>query len=359
MPAKQARRWCGTYFSEDEIDPGETVLDFCNYFCFAEEYSSENNKRHSQWYAFTKKKVAPGKLKQWLESIGYTNSHFEIASEHSTHTEARKYIKGPYSKLDDEGNVTKSKPENPTFKEYGTLPLEGHEQTKKDWENVRTLARQGRFEDIDAKYDVCFTRNLRYLYQEARRATHLEQPCGIFVHGHSGSGKSHYARALNGNNEDDTYHKNFNKYWCGYTNQRLVILDDADPDKCKGLDQELKIWTDRYAFAPENKHGHTGKIRPPTVVITSQYDLSQLFPDKETWWALRRRCIIVKCWVDKDGNHRIREEPRYTEKQIAKETTPQAVEPTFVFPVDEEFPEVDEQAWNDLGEELKRFEAIL
>lgn len=359
MPAKQARRWCGTYFSEENIDPGEAVLDFCNYFCFAEEFSPENNKRHSQWYAFTKKKVAVGKFKTWLESIGYANAHFEIASEHSTHLEASKYIKGPYTKRDDAGNVIKTKPANPTFKEYGSIPLEGHEQTKRDWENVRALARQGRFSEIDAKYDVCFTRNLRFLHQEARRATHLEAPCGYFIYGHSGAGKSYYARALNDHNDEDTYLKNFNKYWCGYANQRLVILEDADPEKCKGLDQELKIWTDRYAFAPENKHGHTGKIRPEKFVITSQYDLGTLFPDKETWWALRRRCILVKCWVTKDGKHHAQEQPRYTEQQVAEEAAgkAQAVDPAFTM-VDDEFPEVDEKAWNDLGTELMRFDAL-
>lgn len=352
MPARQSRRWVGTFFTEEDIDPGEVVLEFCNYFCFAEEFSTENNKRHSQWYAYTKRKVAPGRMKEWLASIGYTNAHFEVASSHSTHKQAAEYVSGPYKKYDDDGRVIKEKPVNETFKSYGEFPLESGEQTKKDWELVRSLARAGRFDEIEAKYDVCFTRNLRFLHQEARRATHLDEPCGFFIYGHSGAGKSHYARALNGNNEEDTFLKNFNKYWCGYAHQSLVILEDADPEKVKGLDQEIKIWTDRYAFSPENKHGHTGKIRPRMFAITSQYDLGQLFPDKETWWALRRRCIIVKCWIDKQGKRHAREEPRYTEAQIAKEAEPQAVEPTFVMP-EPPIVEFNEKEWEELGEWLR------
>lgn len=325
------------------------MLDWADYFCYAEEFAESTGSRHSQFYVFTKKKKTLAGLSKLLTEVGYKGAHVETA--HGTHEEAIVYCEGPYEKKDVDGNVIKFKPKNDTFKEYGERPLESGEKTKTDWDKVRTLARQGRFEEIDARYDVCFTRNLRFLHQEARRAQHLDEPCGYFIYGKSGAGKSFYARMLNGNNDEDTYLKNFNKYWCGYKGEDLVILEDADPSKVKGLDQELKIWTDRYAFAPENKGGHTGKIRPKKVVITSQYRLRALFPDIETYYAIKRRCITIYAWTDKDGAHQYKEYPRMGQAEIKAgviaEEDCEAIAPSFVMTENEK---VDPEFWSACGQ---------
>lgn len=336
----QSRRWCGTYFHQSQdFDPGASILEWCEYFCYAEEFAESTGSRHSQFYLYTKTKKTMSGVLKLLEKHDYKGAHLEPA--HGTHAESITYINGPYEKKDKHGTVIKFKPLNETFKDYGERPMESGDKTQADWENVRKLAREGKFDEIDAKYDVCFTRNLRFLHQEARRATHLEEPCGIFIWGRSGAGKSHLARAHNDFNEEDTFLKNFNKFWCSYRNESLVILDDADPTKVKGLDQELKIWTDRYAFAPENKGGHTGKIRPKTFIITSQYSMKQLFTDEETYWAMRRRCIVIKCWVDKEGTHKTHSYPRLTKKQceekkdFADTEEPPAIAESFVMSANE------------------------
>lgn len=298
MVTYQSRRWCGTFWPEDDedIDPGEEVLEWAEYFLWAEEFGEESHKRHSQFYIFTKKKCTLSSIKKRLEACGYHGAHVDPAR--GTHDEAINYILGPYEKKDAHGKVIKSKPVNESAKAYGNRPLESGDQTKQDWEDVRNLARQGRFDEIPAKYDVCFTRNLRYLHNEARDAEDLAEPCGVFIWGHSGAGKSYDARSMVEHDRKKIYLKGWNKWWDNYRGQELILLEDADPEKVKGLDQDIKIWADRYAFCPEVKGASAGMIRPKYIVITSQYSMEELFKDKETLWALRRRFVQKRKWID-------------------------------------------------------------
>lgn len=333
MTAYQSRRWCGTYWPKEdaEIDPGEEIQTWCEYFIWAEEFGEESGRRHSQFYLYTKKKMTKSAVIKRLEACGYHNAFIEPAN--GTHDEAIKYITGPYEKKDVHGHVIKSKPVNESAKSYGNRPMESGEQTRADWEQVRDLARQGRFNEIPAKYDVCFTRNLRFLHTEARDALDAEEPCGIFIWGHSGAGKSYDARSLVDHDRKKIYLKGWNRWWDNYRGEDLVILEDADPEKVKGLDQDLKIWADRYAFMPEIKNGSAGMIRPKWIVVTSQYHMKELFKDQETLWALRRRFIQKRKWIDKNTKER-RETvtTRYTADQCRDEKEKEeweGVSPTF------------------------------
>lgn len=91
--------------------------------------------------------------------------------------------------------------------------------------------------------------------------------------------------------ETEIYLKPANKFWDNYKGQDKVIMEDMDYDKLNHLDQEIKIWTDEYAFAPEIKHGQLGKIRPKHFIITSQFHYSEIFPTT-TVLALNRRMDV-------------------------------------------------------------------
>jgi len=79
-----------------------------------------------------------------------------------------------------------------------------------------------------------------------------------------------------------------NKWWDGYDNEELIVLDDFAPEHGKYLGYFLKIWADHYVFNAEVKGGML-RIRPTYIIVTSQYKLSACFDENETVQALARR----------------------------------------------------------------------
>lgn len=65
------------------------------------------------------------------------------------------------------------------------------------------------------------------------------------------------------------YVKNCNKWWDGYNDEDVVIIDDF-PKDFKFLIQYLKIWADRYVFRGEIK-GASRAMRPKRIWITSNH----------------------------------------------------------------------------------------
>ena len=71
----------------------------------------------------------------------------------------------------------------------------------------------------------------------------------------------------------------------------LFLLGDFDPTHGKFLSYFLKIWCDHYAFNAEVKGG-TLKIRPKTIIVTSQYPIEKCFEEAESVLAIKRRFQI-------------------------------------------------------------------
>ena len=44
------------------------------------------------------------------------------------------------------------------------------------------------------------------------------------------------------------YAKEKNKWWCNYTGQDTVVIEEADPKNMEHLADRLKVWADRYPF---------------------------------------------------------------------------------------------------------------
>ena len=82
-----------------------------------------------------------------------------------------------------------------------------------------------------------------------------------------GIGESYAVRSLYPN----LYVKSSTKWWDGYTNQDVVLVDDLDSDALKHY---IKIWADPYKFVGETKGGdrkstrlnssHSAKSRMPS-----------------------------------------------------------------------------------------------
>jgi len=84
-----------------------------------------------------------------------------------------------------------------------------------------------------------------------------------------------------------------NKWFDGYNNEPVVVLDDIGIDH-KFMGYELKKLADRYCYMVEIKNGSM-YIRPEKCVVTSQYRIQDIWADDtETQAALMRRFVQVE-----------------------------------------------------------------
>lgn len=109
---------------------------------------------------------------------------------------------------------------------------------------------------------------------------------GEWIYGPSGCGKSSTARREN----PDAYIKSANKWWDGYKQQKVVLLDDLDKNhECLG--HHLKIWADHYGCNLEIKGGQLPSNHTK-FIVTSQYLPHEIFKDEAMVEAINRRFKI-------------------------------------------------------------------
>lgn len=170
--------------------------------------------------------------------------------------------------------------------EFGTKPV--RRNSKADWEEVKENAKKGDFEAIPADIYIRYHSNLHKIHVENIRPTSHTRTRGIWLWGPPGTGKTHYARTNFG---DDVYVKPQNKWWCGYTGQKVVILDDLDTD-C--LAHYLKIWTDKWGCTGEIKGGTVNLVHE-SFIVTSNFSIEELFSKfpGSTVEAIRRRFTVI------------------------------------------------------------------
>lgn len=159
----------------------------------------------------------------------------------------------------------------------------------RDWEEARKLAKEGRFEEIQASIFIPYYSSLKKINNDAQRGHQSEDCRGLWIYGYPGAGKSHYAREELG---QDAFNKAQSKWFDGYQGEECILLDDLDKrGECLG--HLLKIWLDKWPCSGEVKGG-TVPLKHRVFAITSNYLPEDLWGDDDILvTAIRRRCIFV------------------------------------------------------------------
>lgn len=261
----QSRGWCFTlnnWSDEEFASVSEWNVD---YAIVGKEIAPETSTPHLQGYLYHKSKKTLKQVKALLPRAHWENAHGSVEQKYDYCTKAG------------------------LFTEYGSKPLSQKEKGLKGAEKISAmwaLAKAGEFESLPP----ASIKTWEYIHVKyAAAPSDRSELDNIWIVGKSGCGKSRHVRET----YPQFYNKGMSKWWDGYSNEDVVLLDDFSPTHGKYLSDYLKVWADHYSFNAEVKGGML-KIRPKTVVITSQYELYDCFEEQETIEAIRRRFKVIR-----------------------------------------------------------------
>jgi len=176
---------------------------------------------------------------------------------------------------------------------FGSVPQTQQDANKAQQKRFIELSKKGDFDTIEAEMPGKFLQQYRTMRQLSTdymvKPPDLEKPCGIWIYGDTGCGKTTAARTEYG----EYYTKMCNKWWCGYQGEKTVIMEDMDPAHSK-LAHHVKLWADKWSFLAEVK-GSTRQIRPQNFIITSNHTIDEVFWDSKDsdLAAIKRRFKVI------------------------------------------------------------------
>lgn len=236
----------------------ERRLQFA-YTCFQLETAPTTGNLHCQGYIYFKTNRRMGWVKRWLGEFGmlfHINRpiypHLERAK--GTAEQNREYCSKSDTAVDS------------SFRELGDMPRQGN---RSDLGELAAAIAEGT--DLTAIAEIFPTEYIRYNRGIQALKTALSSkprsssvdPTVYWWFGPTGTGKSRQAFE----SYPDAYIKMpTNKWWDGYVDQKVVILDDYRPSMCPF--HELLRLLDRYPMKVEFKGGST-ELQATTFIITT------------------------------------------------------------------------------------------
>lgn len=267
---QQSRRWCFTLNNYSSYDTDELHKAECKYLIYGREHCPTTGTPHLQGY------IVFGTMKR-LSALKKLNStaHWEIA------------------KGDTEQNVAYCSKADDAPYERGIKPQSRKQQATSQKEHYADVIRSAKEGTCETEYPQEFLRyygTIKRMYKP--QLEDLAEYSAYWYVGPPGTGKSRKARQQ----YPGLYNKLINKWWDGYEHEEVVLLDDFSKTNVHTGDA-LKNWADHYPFRAEVK-GSSMMIRPKVIIVTSNYEIEELWPeDPVLVAALQRRFKIVRFYA--------------------------------------------------------------
>lgn len=167
------------------------------------------------------------------------------------------------------------------FTERGVAPMTQKQKgDSNQWAEIYKAAETGDIESIDPEIRFKYARTIDYIHDRANKRAKPESMSELqneWHYGPSGTGKSRTVRER----YPDAYIKMNNKWWDGYQNEEVVIMEDFNLEQAKHLAHHIKLWADHYPFRAESK-GSGMVIRPKKFIVTSNYSIQEAFGEDRT-----------------------------------------------------------------------------
>lgn len=269
-PTQKQKNWCVTLFDfhgkgTGIVGPINTPTIEHTYAIFGREACPTSGKPHIQGFISC---TSPQRFSALQKA--FVGAHLTPAR--GTQAENRKYC----SKDGD-------------FIEFGAVHESRGEKERARWASAWDACKDNRLDDVP--YDIRFR-----FYGTCKKIAvdHMRPLPSIptldnhWVCGPTGMGKSRGTKLR----YPDHYPKNANKWWDGYQSQPTVIIDDFDKAHSV-LGHYLKIWADHNPFLAETKGGSM-LIRPKRIIVTSNWEPSEIWEDEQTLAPLLRRFSLLR-----------------------------------------------------------------
>lgn len=278
MENTRSRGWAITLnnYTAEEVEAWKEVE--AEYTCFGKEVGAEGTP-HLQGYVVFKNKKS---LKQ-VKAL-WPRAHLE-------HARANAEANRTYCSKDGD------------FFEKGTAPKTNREKAqnagKARWKETLKRAREGDMqwlEENEPYLMITSEKKLKSLkvFPTSTLNYAEEDTPHEWIYGPPGVGKSRgvFERY------PDAYPKDTNRWWDDYKGE-VVVIEEVDPETMKHLASKMKKWVDRYPFMGETKGGNI-KLRPPKIIIISNYTIDECFESERDRAAMKRRVKVIPMGVTEE-----------------------------------------------------------
>lgn len=267
----RSRNYCFTLnnYTTEEVKHLQSIVPKCNYLILGFEVG-ESGTPHIQGY------VEFENAKTLTATKKLISSRVHLESRRGTAKQASEYCK-----------------KDSEFQEYGTLSTQGCRtdivdaiDDLKDGKPITEFILEN--PTLYARYRNTFLDVVDILQRKQQRTTMTR---GIWFYGPTGTGKSHKAFELAG---DDFYLKvDDGKWWDGYTGQKTVILNDFRGEVTYA---QLLNLIDKWPYKVPRRNREPVPFTSELIIITSSLHPSQVYVNlhaKDHLAQLLRRLEVV------------------------------------------------------------------